>query len=66
LKKVVSLFCPGEARETSQIFSRTYKQNSRTFQDSKNSRAFPGCGNPESMNGKNCIQTQDLILDRNI
>jgi len=33
-----SLFCPGEARETSQIFSglpRTYKQNLRTFQDSK-------------------------------
>jgi len=38
LKKVALLFCPGEAQETSQIFqglSRTYKQNSRTFQDSK-------------------------------
>ena len=33
--------------KTFQNFSRTYKQNSRTFQDSKKkSRTFPGCGNP--------------------
>jgi len=25
LKKVALLFCPGEARETSQIFSRTFQ-----------------------------------------
>jgi len=36
--QVASLFCPGEAPEISRIFSRpfqTYKQNSKTFQDSK-------------------------------
>jgi len=37
--KVVLLFCPGKARETSQIFSRTFK-------DSKKIQDFPGCGNP--------------------
>jgi len=47
LKKVASLFCPGEARETPQIYSRTYKQNSRTFQDSKKIQDFSACGNPE-------------------
>jgi len=51
LKKVDLLFCPGEAWETSQIFSRTYKQNSRTFKDlpgqQKKSRTFTGCSNPE-------------------
>jgi len=40
LKKVTLLFCPGEAQKTSQIFSRTYKQNSRTFQDSKTIQDF--------------------------
>ena len=28
-------FCPGKSRKTFQIFSRTYEQNLRTFQDSK-------------------------------
>ena len=36
--------------KTFQIFSRTYKQNSRTFEDfpgqQKKSWTFPGCGNP--------------------
>ena len=36
--------------KTFQTFSRTYKQNSRTFKDfpgqKKKSRTFPGCGNP--------------------
>jgi len=40
LKKVALLFCPGEARETFQIFSRTYKQNFRTFQYSKKIQDF--------------------------
>ena len=47
-------FCAGKSQENfKNIFpglSRTNKQNSRTFQDSKKnpglSRTFPGCGNP--------------------
>ena len=43
----------GKSRENfKNIFpglSRTNKQNSRTFQDSKKkSRIFPGCGNPDN------------------
>jgi len=52
LNRIALLFCPGEAWETFQIFSRTYTQNSRTFKDfpgqQKKSRTFPGCGNPEA------------------
>jgi len=49
LKKVASLFCPGEARETSDIFEdfpeliNKIQGLSRT---AKKFRTFAGCGNP--------------------
>ena len=54
IKKNNFTLCPGKSRENFiNIFpglSRTNKQNSRTFQNSKKnqrlSRTFPGCGNP--------------------
>jgi len=50
LKKVALLFCPSEERKTSQVFSRTYKQNSRLSRTAKNPGIFQDVATLQFMN----------------